>query len=437
MVSIFNTMFNTMNNATNVNKNSLPMLLNTFNLEKKNNSQQQMRSAVMKISDILVKHIIFYPTSGSLSYLWGFGSLAGLMLAIQLITGVILAMHFQPAASLAFESVLRIVNDVPNGWCLRSIHANGASFFFLVVYIHIGRGLYYGSLLGPRAWVWLTGLIIFLLMMGTGFIGYCLPWGQMSLWGATVITNLLSVLIWPLDITIVEWLWGGFTVTGITLNRFFSLHYLLPFIILAFVIAHLYFLHDVSSGNPQGLEPTKDLAKLPFYTYFYNKDFAGFLLLMTLFLMITNFYPTILGHSDNFIKANPFVTPAHIVPEWYFLPFYAILRSISNKLLGVVAMLIGSAFISLVTYITFNFWMIDTEVKRSLADFPVSKILFWIFVANFIFLGFIGSRPIEEPYYELGQVSAIFFFGYWGVVSFIMAVENVLMSTHAIMNIKA
>jgi len=337
-------------------------------------------------------------------------------------------MHFQPAASLAFESVLRIVNDVPNGWFLRSIHANGASFFFLVVYIHMGRGLYYGSLLGPRAWVWVTGLVIFLLMMGTGFIGYCLPWGQMSLWGATVITNLLSVLIWPLDITIVEWLWGGFTVTGITLNRFFSLHYLLPFVILALVMAHLYFLHDVSSGNPQGLEPTKDLAKLPFYTYFYNKDFAGFLLLMTLFLIITNFYPTALGHSDNFIKANPFVTPAHIVPEWYFLPFYAILRSISNKLLGVVAMLVASAFISLVTYMTFNFWMLDTEVKRSLADFPVSKILFWVFVANFIFLGFIGSRPIEEPYYELGQFSAIFFFVYWGVLPFIMAVENALMS---------
>lgn len=423
-------MFNFLNNqlSASVEKTmhtaaTMPSLLI---FAKNKNKQQNVRLSFMKIFDIVVKHIVFYPTSGSLSYLWGFGSLAGLMLGIQLITGVILAMHFQPSASLAFESVLRIVNDVPNGWCLRSIHANGASFFFLIVYIHIGRGLYYGSLLGPRVWIWITGLVIFLLMMGTGFIGYCLPWGQMSLWGATVITNLLSVLIWPLDITIVEWLWGGFTVTGITLNRFFSLHYLLPFVILALVIAHLYFLHDVSSGNPQGLEPTKDLAKLPFYTYFYNKDFAGFLLLMTFFLIITNFYPTALGHSDNFIKANPFVTPAHIVPEWYFLPFYAILRSISNKLLGVVAMLVSSAFISLITYITFNMWLIDTEVKRSLADYPISKILFWFFVANFMFLGFIGARPIEEPYYELGQYSAIFFFLYWVILPFIVAVENMI-----------
>lgn len=390
------------------------------------NGTQKTRVAFMKIFDIVIKHIVFYPTSGSLSYLWGFGSLAGLLLAVQLITGVILAMHYQPSSTLAFESVLRIVNDVPNGWCLRSVHANGASFFFLVVYIHMGRNLYYGSFLGPRAWVWLTGLIIFLLMMGAGFIGYCLPWGQMSLWGATVITNLLSVLIWPLDIIIVEWLWGGFTVTGITLNRFFSLHYLLPFVILALVMAHFYFLHDVSSGNPQGLEPTKDLAKLPFYTYFYNKDFAGFLLLMTLFLTVVTFYPTALGHSDNFIKANPFVTPAHIVPEWYFLPFYAILRSISNKVIGVVAMLVSAAFVSLFSYVTYNIWLIDTEVKRVVADLPVSKILYWVFVANFLFLGYIGACPIEAPYYELGQISAIFFFVYWFLAPFIHAVENLI-----------
>jgi len=200
----------------------------------------------------------------------------------------------------------------------------------------------------------------------------------------------------------------------------------MPFITLALVIAHLYFLHDVSSGNPQGLEPTKDLMKLPFYTYFYNKDFAGFLLLMTLFLIVVTFYPTALGHSDNFIKANPFVTPSHIVPEWYFLPFYAILRSISNKLLGVVAMLVAAAFITLITYITFNMWMIDSEVKRSVADYPMSKILFWMFIANFIFLGFIGARPIEEPYYIFGQISALIFFAYWVVLPFMVAVENLI-----------
>ena len=401
-------------------------------------SAQNFRLGLTKVLGVLQKHIVYYPTSTAISYFYGFGSLAGVFLGIQLITGVILAMHYIPAATLAFESVLRIVNDVPSGWLLRSLHATGASFFFIAVYTHMGRGLYYGSLFGPRTWVWITGLVIFLLMMGAGFIGYCLPWGQMSLWGATVITNFLSVLIWPLDITVMEWLWGGFTVTGITLNRFFSLHYLLPFIILALVMAHLYFLHDVSSNNPQGIEASLEIGKVPFYPYFTIKDLAGFFLFVIFYFIIIFFYPTLLGHSDNFIKANPFVTPAHIVPEWYFLPFYAILRSISNKLAGVLAMLIAAALITVVyfTSIFFKQWLFDTQIKRTIADLPLTKILFWFFIANFLLLGFIGQRPIEIPYYQVGQIASLAFFAYWFLVPIFMAVEvNIiygLMSTQAV-----
>ena len=397
-------------------------------IETNGNAQQNFRLGVTKVLGVLQKHLIFYPTSTSISYFYGFGSLAGIFLGIQLVTGVILAMHYQPSASIAFESVLRIVNDVPYGWLLRSLHATGASFFFIAVYTHMGRGLYYGSLFGPRTWVWITGLIIFLLMMGAGFIGYCLPWGQMSLWGATVITNFLSVLIWPLDVTVAEWVWGGFTVSGITLNRFFSLHYLLPFVILALVIAHLYFLHDVSSNNPQGVESYLELGKVPFYSYFTLKDLAGFFLFLIFYFIIVFFYPTVLGHADNFIKANPFVTPAHIVPEWYFLPFYAILRSISNKLAGVLAMLIGSSFISIVYFssIIFKQWIFDTEVKRTIADLPISKFLFWFFIFNFFLLGFIGARPIEEPYYLVGQCAAIYFFLYFFLLPFVMGIENLI-----------
>jgi ubiquinol-cytochrome c reductase cytochrome b/c1 subunit len=417
----------TLNSVLSSSSNNLFEMFSTIKVS--NNTHQNFRLGLTKVLGIVQKHIVFYPTSTSISYFYGFGATAGLFLAIQLVTGIILAMHYQPSATMAFESVLRIVNDVPYGWLLRSLHATGASFFFIAVYIHMGRGLYYGSLFGPRTWVWITGLVIFLLMMGAGFIGYCLPWGQMSLWGATVITNLLSVLIWPLDITVVEWLWGGFTVTGITLNRFFSLHYLLPFVILALVIAHLYFLHDVSSNNPQGLESYLELGKVPFYSYFTLKDLAGFFLFVTCYFIIVFFYPTLLGHSDNFIKANPFVTPAHIVPEWYFLPFYAILRSISNKLAGVLAMLVASAFISIVYFssIIFKQWIFDTEIKRNIADLPISKILFWFFIFNFFLLGYIGARPIEEPYYLVGQVAALFFFAYWFLLPFVMAVENIVL----------
>ena len=404
-------------------------ILNFSNISQ--NKQQNVRLALTKVLGVVQKHIVFYPTATSISYFYGFGSIAGIFLGIQLVTGVILAMHYQPSALTAFESVLRIVNDVPSGWLLRSLHANGASFFFIAVYTHMGRGLYYGSLFAPRTWVWITGLVIFLLMMGSGFIGYCLPWGQMSLWGATVITNLLSVLIWPLDITIVEWLWGGFTVTGITLNRFFSLHYLLPFVIAALVMVHLYFLHDVSSNNPQGIESYMDLGKVPFYPYFSIKDLAGLFAFCTVYLAIVFFYPSVLGHSDNFIKANPFVTPAHIVPEWYFLPFYAILRSISNKLAGVLAMLISSAFITSIyfTSVIFKHFIFDTEVKRAIPDLPLSKILFWFFIANFLLLGFIGARPIETPYYIVGQLASISFFLYWPLAVIVMAFETGLINS--------
>jgi len=312
------------------------------------NSEQNARSLINYLGNIVQNHVIFYPTSNSLSYLWGFGFLAMIFLIIQLVTGIILVMHYQPDVLQAFDAITRITNTVPYGWLFRYLHANGASFFLLIVYIHIGRGLYYGSFVAPRAWIWITGMIIFLLMMGTAFIGYVLPWGQMSLWGATVITNLLSAL--PYGDYLAMWIWGGFAVGAATLNRFFSLHYLLPFIVLAVVFAHLYVLHDVGSNNPGGVESWVDVFKSSFHTYFTVKDLAGLFALLVVYFSIVFFYPNLLGHADNYIKANPMVTPPHIVPEWYFLPFYAILRSVPHKLGGVLMM--GGAIFMPILYAT-------------------------------------------------------------------------------------
>jgi len=280
-------------------------------------------------------HIIDYPTPINLNYMWSFGSTAGICLVVQIITGIFLAMHYTPHVDLAFNSVEHIMRDVNNGWLLRYLHANGASMFFIVVYSHIFRGLYFGSYMYPRGRLWASGVIIFLLMMATGFMGYVLPWGQMSFWGATVITNLFSAI--PLvGGSIVEWLWGGFSVDNATLNRFFSLHYLMPFVIAGLTMVHLSLLHTTGSNNPLGINSNVDT--VPFYPYFYVKDLLAFLLFISLFSFFVFFYPNALGHADNYIPANPLVTPPHIVPEWYFLPFYAILRSIPDKLGGVVAM---------------------------------------------------------------------------------------------------
>ena len=316
-------------------------------------------------------------------------------------------MHYTPHVDYAFLSVEHIMRDVNYGWLLRYMHANGASMFLLSVYIHMGRGLYYGSYKTPRGFVWGIGVVIFLLLMGTAFIGYVLPWGQMSFWGATVITNLASAIpmVGP---AIVEWLWGGFSVDNATLNRFFSLHYLLPFGILGAVLLHLAELHREGSNNPLGIHG-KDVDKVTFYPYFLVKDlffFWGFILIFSYFVFLD---PNVLGHPDNYIEANPMVTPAHIVPEWYFLPFYAILRSIPDKLGGVVAM-VGGILINLLLPV------LNTSNIRSSFFRPVHKVIFWIFIGNFILLGNIGQLPVEDPYILIGQLSTTLYFGYYFLI---------------------
>ena len=345
-------------------------------------------------------HIVSYPTPINLNYLWSFGSAAGICLVIQIITGIFLAMHYTPHVDLAFDSVEHIMTDVNNGWLLRYIHANGASMFFIVVYCHIFRGLYYGSYIQPRGRLWASGVIIFLLMMATAFMGYVLPWGQMSFWGATVITNLFSAI--PLvGGSIVEWLWGGFSVGNATLNRFFSLHFFMPFAIAGFVIIHLSLLHKDGSNNPLGINSNVD--NVPFYPYYYVKDLFAFFILAALFSFFVFFYPNVLGHTDNYIQANPMSTPAHIVPEWYFLPFYAILRSIPDKLGGVVAMVFAILVLMLLP-------IINLADVRSSKFRPLFALGYWFLVADFILLGWIGQKPVESPYVEVGAFATAFYF---------------------------
>lgn len=355
---------------------------------------------------VVSNHLVDYPTSINTSYMYGFGSLAGLMLVVQILTGVFLAMHYTPHVDLAFASVEHIMRDVNNGWLIRYAHANGASFFFLVVYIHIARGLYYGSYMSPREHLWGSGVLIFVLMMATAFIGYVLPWGQMSFWGATVITNLFSAIP-VVGESIVQWLWGGFSVDNATLNRFFSLHYLLPFAIAGLALVHLVLLHQNGSTNPLGIESNVD--KISFYPYFYVKDLLGFVTLMALFTFFVYFQPNTLGHPDNYIPANPMVTPAHIVPEWYFLPFYAVLRSIPDKLGGVLAM--GGAIVMLLIMP----WLNTSEVRSS-AFRPIYRKLFWFLLADFLILGWIGQNEVETPYVEVGQLATIIYFGFFLVL---------------------
>jgi len=349
---------------------------------------------------ILNSHIVDYPTPININYFWSFGSSAGLCLAIQLVTGIFLAMHYTPHIDYAFNSVEHIMRDVNNGWLIRYLHANGASMFFIVVYCHIFRGLYFGSYIKPREALWSSGVLIFLLMMGTAFIGYVLPWGQMSFWGATVITNLASAIpfIGP---SIVEWLWGGFSIDNATLNRFFSFHYLLPFIIVGVVIIHLALLHESGSNNPLGL--TKNVNTITFYPYFYVKDLLAFLALVFTFSFFVFYFPNLLGHTDNYIAANPLVTPAHIVPEWYFLPFYAILRSIPNKLGGVLAML--SAILVLLLLPFLNFSNIRSNKFR-----PIFAFTYWFLFVDFAILGWIGQKPVESPFIEVGMIATFLYF---------------------------
>jgi len=366
-------------------------------------------------------HIVSYPTPVNLTYAWSFGSLAGICLGIQIITGIFLAMHYVPHIDLAFDSVEHILRDVHYGWLIKHLHANGASFFFVAVYIHMGRSLYFRSYLKPRSLVWVTGVIIFILMMATAFIGYVLPWGQMSLWGATVITNLFTAIPFFGE-KIVLWLWGGFSVGNATLNRFFSIHYLLPFIIAIFAVLHIIFLHDAGSNNPLGINFLVD--KITFYTYFYLKDVLSLILFITLLSFFIFYSPNYLGHPDNYIKANALVTPAHIVPEWYFLPFYAILRTVPNKLGGVILMvlsLISFFFIGLFPY----------YYTRSLRFTIFSKVGFFIFVLTVITLGWVGSMPIQSPYNTIGFIATVIFFMYIHLISPGLAILEYALCTRA------
>jgi quinol-cytochrome oxidoreductase complex cytochrome b subunit len=349
-----------------------------------------------------------YPSPKNLSYWWNFGSLAGLVLVIMIVSGIVLAMHYTPHVDHAFNSVERIMRDVNYGWLIRYIHMNGASFFFIVVYIHIFRGMYYGSYKAPREVLWGIGVIILLLMMATAFMGYVLPWGQMSFWGATVITNLFSAIPLVGD-SIVTLLWGGFAVDNPTLNRFFSLHYLLPFVIVGTVVLHIWALHRFGSNNPIGIDTNAPQDKIPFHPYYTVKDMFGIAVFMILFMAVVTWAPNYMGHPDNYTPANPLVTPAHIVPEWYFLPYYAILRAIPDKLLGVLAMF-GSLLILFVLP-----WL-DTSRVRSGRFRPVFKWFFWVFVIDCIILGFAGAYPPEGAWLTIGRLATAWYFIHFLVV---------------------
>ena len=351
---------------------------------------------------------VSYPTPRNLNYLWTFGAILTFMLMVQIVTGIVLVMHYTPDAGLAFDSVEHIMRDVNYGWLLRYLHSNGASMFFFAVYVHIFRGMYYGSYKSPREVLWILGVIIYLLMIATGFMGYVLPWGQMSYWAATVITNLFSAIPVVGD-TIVTWLWGGFSVGNPTLQRFFSLHYLLPFAILGVVVLHIWALHVVGQNNPAGVDPKTDKETVPFTPHATLKD-AFFLALFAIaYAWFTFEIPNFTGHADNYIPANPAVTPSHIVPEWYYLPFYAILRSIPNKLLGVVAMF------SSIAILLFLPWL-DTSRVKSAAYRPLFKQCFWLFVLTCVLLGWLGSKPPEGGYVILSRLLTAWYFLYFLVV---------------------
>jgi ubiquinol-cytochrome c reductase cytochrome b subunit len=359
------------------------------------------------------------PQPSNISYLWNFGSLLAFCLIIQIVTGVTLGMHYTPSVSEAFDSVEHIMRDVNNGWLIRYLHANTASAFFFLVYLHIGRGLYYGSYKAPRTLVWTIGTVLFILMIATAFLGYVLPYGQMSLWGATVITNLMSAIPW-VGQDIVEFIWGGFSVNNATLNRFFALHFVLPFVLAALALMHLIALHDSSgSSNPLGVSGNYD--RLPFSPYFIFKDLITIFLFIIVLSTFVFFMPNILGDSENYVMANPMQTPPAIVPEWYLLPFYAILRSIPNKLLGVIAMFSAILAIMLLP-------ITDLGRSKGLQFRPLSKFAFWVFVVNFLVLMKLGACHVETPFIELGQLSTVLYFGHFIIiVPVISLIENTLL----------
>ena len=362
----------------------------------------------LPIGGLIHSSFVAYPTPRNLNYWWTFGGILSFMLGVQIITGIVLAMHYTPHVDLAFKSVEGIMRDVNYGWLLRYLHSNGASMFFIAVYIHIFRGMYYGSYKEPREVLWILGVIIYLLMMATGFLGYTLPWGQMSFWGATVITNFFSAFP-GIGEPLVTWLWGGYAVGNPTLNRFYSLHYLLPFVIAGVVVLHVWALHVAGQNNPTGIEPKSDKDSVPFTPYATIKD--GFMMVcFCLFFAWFAFYiPNYLGHADNYIPANPAVTPAHIVPEWYYLPFYAILRAIPDKLLGVLA-LFGSIII-----LAFLPWL-DTSKVRSARYRPLYRQFFWVFVVVCVLLGWLGAKPAEGIYTLIAQVLTAYYFAHFIII---------------------
>nr|YP_009185994.1 cytochrome b [Sphaeridium bipustulatum]ALO70935.1 cytochrome b [Sphaeridium bipustulatum] len=350
---------------------------------------------------IINNSLIDLPSPTNISAWWNFGSLLGLCLGIQIMTGLFLAMHYTANIDLAFNSVVHICRDVNYGWLLRTLHANGASFFFICLYLHVGRGIYYGSY--NLVMTWMMGVIILFIVMATAFLGYVLPWGQMSFWGATVITNLVSAIPY-VGTMIVQWLWGGFAIDNATLTRFFTLHFILPFIIAAMVMIHLLALHQTGSNNPLGINSNLD--KIPFHPYFSFKDLVGFIIMTSVLVILTLTNPYMLSDPDNFIPANPLVTPVHIQPEWYFLFAYAILRSIPNKLGGVLALVMSIAILLILPIST-------KKMIQSTSFYPINKILFWTMVATVILLTWIGARPVESPYIITGQILTVLYFSYY------------------------
>nr|UXW64249.1 cytochrome b [Agenocimbex maculatus] len=361
-----------------------------LNMNKKNSFMNSINSSLINL-----------PTPSNISSMWNFGSLLGLCLIIQLITGIFLSMHYTANLELAFSSIIHICRDVNNGWFMRMMHANGASFFFICIYMHIGRGIYFGSYHLLNTWI--VGTMILFLTMGAAFMGYVLPWGQMSFWGATVITNLLSTIPYFGNL-LVQWLWGGFSISNPTLTRFFSFHFILPFIILAMTIIHLMFLHNTGSSNPLGTNSDTD--KIPFHPYFNFKDIIGFIIMLFLLINLILISPNYLGDPDNFIKANPMVTPLHIKPEWYFLFAYAILRSIPNKLGGVIAL-----FLSILSLMILPFY--HNKNFKGLSFYPVNQIMFWMFFSIILLLTWIGANPVETPYILMGQFFTFSYFYYF------------------------